>query len=163
MKEIGHRCTAGSTSKGEVHLKDKVLLLALSHSLVSLPLEKKRYIYDQKFHPPVLQVGRTVMHACTWPHKHSNVCKAQLSAKVHNPIYAVEPLLDQRKGWGGYSNGLQRWPKETWTQFKPFQMVLILNRTSNILSPILLRKTLTSSADEKLLRNDKNKESYLTN
>lgn len=82
---------------------------------------------------------------------------------IHNPVYAVEPLFGQEEGLRGYSDGLQLWPKETWTQLKPFQMVLILIRTSNILRPILLRKILTSSADEKLLRNDKNKGSYLTN
>lgn len=69
----------------------------------------------------------------------------------------------KKKGSGGHADDLQRWPREPWTQFKPVQLVLILNRTSNILSPILLGKTPTGPADDTLLRNDRNKGSYLTN
>lgn len=38
------------------------------------------------------------MLACTRPHKHNDVYGVQVSAKVHNHIYVVEPLLDDRRG-----------------------------------------------------------------
>lgn len=94
MKEIGHGSKTMSTCRGGAHLEDKALSQASSALICFCSSGKKGYIFSQMFHQSVLQVGHTVMHACPRPHKHRDVYKAQVSAKIHNHIYVLEPLLE---------------------------------------------------------------------
>ncbi len=67
-----------------------------SPSLFPFPLEKI-YIFCQVFHELVLRLGHTVMLACTYTHKHNDVCTLFLPKYII--ISTLHRLCGVRDSW----------------------------------------------------------------
>lgn len=85
-------------------MEEKVLSQAPSRSHVSFGVfvsfsSGKIYIFCQVFHESALQLGHTVMHACTYTHKHSDVRTRLLPRYIIiSTLYRLCAALDLRRG-----------------------------------------------------------------
>ena len=104
MKETGPAELMEFTWRGGIDTEEKVLSQAPSRSHVSFGVfvsfsPGKIYIFCQVFHESALQLGHTVMHACTYAHKHSDV-RTQLLPRyiIISTLYRLCAVLDLWRG-----------------------------------------------------------------